>query len=100
MATAKGSNAEIAELLRRYDRIAEIIGSLTDPRAKPFLNGLESGLAKIQEILSTDPDAKLRRRIALGLRQGLRDLPHILDWAPDDVVEQIRTAVAQPTVTH
>lgn len=82
-------NASIEDLLKVYACVLNVIEDESDERLVRVLNSLRNSLDQLQRIRESSVDKKLERNIVSGLKQGVVDLPLILDSVVPENAKEI-----------
>lgn len=78
MAKSSQVEAEILDLLGRYEAICRTVRAADSPRAIPLIDSISASLVQMRALLQTRPRPVPLSQIRSGLRQGLRELPELL----------------------
>jgi hypothetical protein len=87
------SETAVRELLKQYRAICAAIRKLDIPQGNQFLQIFEASLAQYDKMLAATPRRSPPSKIAVGLRQGLREMPLVLEGILAGVAPADRAAI-------
>src|SRR5688572_18434550 len=83
---------EVSHIVAAFEALQKAVARSADPQVRAFAEPLLQGLLPGRQAVAAGRDARWPTGLLTGLRQGGREIPHLIEMLPED---ERRQAIAQ-----